>query len=558
MEIHGGVLQGADAAANGIEEQDVDPLVLDLDGDGLELTARSSISPRFDVDGDLYAEVTGWVGVDDGFLATDLNANGKIDGLNELFGTPTANGFTVLKDYDSNGDKIVDATDAKFGDLRIWQDLDGDAVTDSGELKTLTEAGIASISVNFTEVSKTNATNRVAGEGTFTKTDGTTSSISDVRFNADQYNTTYTGDKTIDPTIAATQPKLKGHGTLADLQVVLTLEQAANQSQPGALAQAIAATLPTLNVVDLAELRDRSLPILQAWAAASPTTPGPWPWNNPDVAILVDRSENTVAVVDFAIQVTEEIPVQGGGTTTVTYWKRASGDDTHDANGNVIDYPTREQVMADQPLGADQSWDLMAGDTLDFIERFFGVNVPLEDMDILQHATIAPMSALLSKAEGIIELLAVRLAMQGPLASYFEGITYDVTRDAFLPTTDRQLTPMFEAIFEDAPGTAQGAENWLKSWEPIIDTVITDYKRGHTGLINSYAFIFTGIVAAYENVGLAIDVKQAAVALGLPENQINIGTGERTGTSSNDIFYLGAGNDTVKGGAGPDTYVVGK
>ena len=49
----------------------VDPLVLDLNGDGLELVARSSISPLFDIDGDFYGERSGWVRPDDGILVRD-------------------------------------------------------------------------------------------------------------------------------------------------------------------------------------------------------------------------------------------------------------------------------------------------------------------------------------------------------------------------------------------------------------------------------------------------------------------------------------------------------
>ena len=39
-----------------------DPLVLDLDGDGLALSSLSLTSPRFDIDGDGFAERTGWIG----------------------------------------------------------------------------------------------------------------------------------------------------------------------------------------------------------------------------------------------------------------------------------------------------------------------------------------------------------------------------------------------------------------------------------------------------------------------------------------------------------------
>jgi hypothetical protein len=48
-----------------------DPLLLDLDGDGIETTSLAQSRAYFDVDGDGFAERTGWVGADDGILAND-------------------------------------------------------------------------------------------------------------------------------------------------------------------------------------------------------------------------------------------------------------------------------------------------------------------------------------------------------------------------------------------------------------------------------------------------------------------------------------------------------
>jgi len=74
--------------------------VLDLDGDGAELTGRSSISPLFDVDGDFYGERTGWVRPDDGLLVRDLDGNGTIDDITEMFGTtPSARSATKAKQF---------------------------------------------------------------------------------------------------------------------------------------------------------------------------------------------------------------------------------------------------------------------------------------------------------------------------------------------------------------------------------------------------------------------------------------------------------------------------
>ncbi len=63
-----------------------DPLVLDLDGDGIETVAIEDGKFYFDIDGDFFAERTGWLSADDGFLALDKDGDGRIEDVSELFG----------------------------------------------------------------------------------------------------------------------------------------------------------------------------------------------------------------------------------------------------------------------------------------------------------------------------------------------------------------------------------------------------------------------------------------------------------------------------------------
>jgi hypothetical protein len=62
-----------------------DPLVLDLDGDGVEVSSLVGSSVHFDYGGDGFRELTGWVSADDGILAIDDNGNGIVDNGLELF-----------------------------------------------------------------------------------------------------------------------------------------------------------------------------------------------------------------------------------------------------------------------------------------------------------------------------------------------------------------------------------------------------------------------------------------------------------------------------------------
>ena len=130
----------------------VDPLVLDLDGDGIQ-TTNVNAGALFDQDGNGFAERTGWVAPGDGLLVMDRNGDGIINNGRELFGSETllkdgskaANGFQALAELDANHDGKIDASDPAFSQLRVWQDANGDGYSQAGELHTLDELGIKSM-----------------------------------------------------------------------------------------------------------------------------------------------------------------------------------------------------------------------------------------------------------------------------------------------------------------------------------------------------------------------------------------------------------------------------
>ncbi len=126
------------------------PIIVDLDGDGVELTAENGAQPvYFDLgNADGFAESTGWVSADDGILALDINGDGRISSGAELFGDQTGheNGFEALRAYDVDGSGVIDAGDAIWNKLTIWRDADQDAQTDAGELHTMADLGIVTSS----------------------------------------------------------------------------------------------------------------------------------------------------------------------------------------------------------------------------------------------------------------------------------------------------------------------------------------------------------------------------------------------------------------------------
>lgn len=164
--------------------QRIDPLSLDLDGDGIE-TVGANAGIIFDFDGDGLKTGTGWVKGDDGFLVLDRNGNGQIDNGGELFGVDTVkangqkatDGFDALKDFDSNGDGVFDAKDAQFANVRVWQDANQDGIAQAGELKTLAEHNIVAINLDSTASNQNSNGNLISAIGSFVRGDGSEGTV---------------------------------------------------------------------------------------------------------------------------------------------------------------------------------------------------------------------------------------------------------------------------------------------------------------------------------------------------------------------------------------------
>jgi hypothetical protein len=127
-----------------------DPLALDMNQDGeISTVSLADSTAYFDLTGDGIKEKVGWIQATDGLVAYDKNGNGKIDGINEVFGTPTVNGFEELRRIaDSNYDGVIDRRDELYNQLKVWQDTNQDGISQASELKTLSEAGVKNIELN--------------------------------------------------------------------------------------------------------------------------------------------------------------------------------------------------------------------------------------------------------------------------------------------------------------------------------------------------------------------------------------------------------------------------
>jgi serine-aspartate repeat-containing protein C/D/E len=131
----------------------ITPIVIDLDGNGVQTVSRSAAGGTFDLFGNGVSVASGWIGSGDGFLAVDKSGNGRIDSISELFGgSAKGAGFAQLAEYDSNGDGLVNSSDTGFAALSIWRDANGNHQTDDGELMSLAEAGISGLNVSYIEL----------------------------------------------------------------------------------------------------------------------------------------------------------------------------------------------------------------------------------------------------------------------------------------------------------------------------------------------------------------------------------------------------------------------
>ncbi|MEA5621320.1 calcium-binding protein, partial [Cronbergia sp. UHCC 0137] len=201
------------------------PIILDLDGNGVDTISKSA-GVHFDLDGNKFAETTGWVGKNDGLLVLDRNSNGKIDNGSELFGNNTilkngskaAHGFAALTEFDINKDGKINASDTAYTQLRVWKDSNSNGVVDTGELLTLTQAGVKSLNTGFTDQTITDAQgNQHLQVGNYTRNDGSTRAMNDVWFATDTARAIAQDIVTVNATIAAL-PELQGFGNVHSLR----------------------------------------------------------------------------------------------------------------------------------------------------------------------------------------------------------------------------------------------------------------------------------------------------------------------------------------------------
>ena len=133
------------------------PLVLSF-GEAVEFAPAPERAAAFDIHGGAgVCTRADWPSPATPWLALDLDRSGSIDGGHELFGSGTRlaagtgspNGFAALAPLDSDGDGKITPADARWAELVLWADHDGDRRSSLWELLPLASFEVLEIDLAY-------------------------------------------------------------------------------------------------------------------------------------------------------------------------------------------------------------------------------------------------------------------------------------------------------------------------------------------------------------------------------------------------------------------------
>jgi len=131
------------------------PIIVDLGVGGVRMSSAEN-GVRFTINDVGSILQVGWpIGPLNAFLVLDRNGDGVVNNGSELFGNTTrlrdgsiaSDGFAALAELDDDGNGRVDEADSAYSRLRLWTDLNLDAVSQEDELLSLESSGLISIDV---------------------------------------------------------------------------------------------------------------------------------------------------------------------------------------------------------------------------------------------------------------------------------------------------------------------------------------------------------------------------------------------------------------------------
>jgi VCBS repeat-containing protein len=502
-----------------------DPLALDLDRDGIETTAvNGSSGVLFDHNNDGIKTATGWIKGDDGLLVRDLNENGLIDSGAELFGDSTrlangamaANGFAALANLDSNGDGRVDASDAAFSQLKVWRDTNQDGISQAYELKTLSELGIESLNTatdNTPAMSTSAGTQTLAGS--FTRVDGTTSTLADINFTQDNLFSEYVNHIEV-PESLQNLPNLPGMGRLRELK------------EAAALSPALAAVL-TQYAATGTRTEQRALldQLLLEWAKTDPQ------YSNAPIAL----------------------------------YSSAQGLIYSETSTNIIYLWRGENVIVNWLAGTNAQYlGVTQQNHIGVVDAVFGASRATG----LNEATAKQVTNYDTSYAAIADAIYDSLLTQTRLKKYMDSIDLNITENS-MEWDFSGLNTMFQDKLASDPLNgvtdliefSRVSKNYLKGtpWDGY--GMLEETLRGHSdtlewqNVFTSLNIRFNGATGTAKDDVILGDNTARTVSGGAGNDVLLGGTGNETiaGGNGNDIISGGAGDDTLRGEAGNDTYI---
>jgi Ca2+-binding RTX toxin-like protein len=505
----------------------IDPLMLDLDGDGLELRSASG-AILFDHDADGIRTGTGWIGSDDGILVRDINGNGRIDSGRELFGVNTiksngenaTNGFDALADLDTNGDGSFTAADLAWNQVKVWRDINQDGVSDANELFSLDQLGISRIGVVG---STTNATggqqagttingNLIAQSASFTR-DGEDRAVGSVNLSAgavdlggNNFHREFTDYIPPTPTALAL-PKMRGSGMVRDLSEAVSLDDDV------ARALTSFATAPTREAQ-----REQLDDLITEWAKSSTF------WSS-----LEESLQGTIEILGLPDDMTEQdyrklISVLEAFNGERFY---RVADSTHPATAGMTMTP-----------GGGGGAGSVGGPK-------FKLRPPAAQLAMLRESY-----------EALRESVYAALVTQTRLKPYLDSIQVVATADGGIALSGEALASKLENYrLIDPRGALIDLIELNRFAQQSLQTAHFDglgTLRTWIGAIPIGSTLWAELVLMSVSAGPAT-AGTAAGDLYLGDssnNTFNAGAGD-------DLLDGGAGNDTLSGGAGDDIYIGG-
>ncbi|MGE4314205.1 MAG: calcium-binding protein, partial [Pseudobdellovibrionaceae bacterium] len=512
-----------------------DPLVFDLDGDSnIEVINASQSGIYFDYNNDGFATSSGWVSADDGMFAIDLDGSGKIDSVSELFGSVhslsyltesfvktlgTENGFANLAAYDTNDNGVVDNQDAQWGDIRIWQDVNQDGVSQAAELMTLDQVGIATVDVRSYELARDSYNllevidgNTVSHRGTVTMTDTSIRKVYDVWLAA--------GDETVSTHDIELKfetyflPVLKGYGTLLDLNYAASVDDDLFQSLTDF---ADTHTDFASDLANLAAVKQEVANLVLQWAGID--------LNDADVNYLTQGVYSELPGYRFLHRLTGFDIVEDGP------WFQGS------------------PFMPGTVDGVDAiitSWDaLINGYTARLLLQTSGAD--LFGFQIGYNLVTDQIVGTADLSEAALSSLAAEIANSSdPWAAWKDVVTFITTIKSIGALTTEEIGWLDAAI----QSSTSSAHDWADILEAFSSTTIYDLATGsETAPYADETFHGTSGQDTISASNGRYDDYSNDTLYGHDGDDV------LRGGYGNDILVGGAGNDHLSGGYGDDTYV---